>query len=66
MILGFRYEGMEEIIESGDYQIKVMQLRIPINLFALSVDSKKAKDSNEATDSNEAKESKKQDLKEKV
>ena len=36
MIFGFHYEGMEEIIESGDRQIGVVLLKIPINLFTLA------------------------------
>ena len=41
MIFGFHYEDMEEIIESGDRQIGVVLLKIPINLFTLAEDFEK-------------------------
>ena len=41
MIFGFHYEGMDEIIESGDRQIRMMLLKIPMDLFTLAEDPKK-------------------------
>ena len=52
MIFGFHYEGMEEITETGDRQIKVMVLKIPINLFTLAADSNKAEDPDTTVDPN--------------
>ena len=42
-MFSFHYEGMENIIESGDHQIEVMSLRIPINLFTLAEDQNTTK-----------------------
>ena len=41
MIFGFHHEDKEEIIESGDHDLGVILLRIPINLFSLSEDYQK-------------------------
>ena len=47
MILGFNNEDKKEIIESGEQRIGVMLLRIPINLFSLSQESRNLQQNSE-------------------
>ena len=43
MILGFNNEDTKDIIESGGYLIRIMLLRIPINLFSKELEDSKKK-----------------------
>ena len=44
VMFGFHNEGMKEIDESGDHELGVKSLRIPINLFTLAEDRKTRED----------------------